>query len=342
MTPPPAVAGAGATKAAGSPQAATGTMRAAVLRAPGALEIRQVRIPDPAPGEVRVRLEGCGVCASNLPPWEGREWFKYPMAPGQLGHEGWGRVDAVGRSVREFRVGQRVAFLSNNAYAEYDVAREDQVIALPEALADQPFPAEPLGCAVNIFRRSAIEPGQTVAIVGIGFLGALLTQLATKAGARVIAISRRPFSLDFARTAGAAHVIEMDDHYRIIEEVRQLTGGQFCDVVIEAVGKQWPLDLSAELTRERGRLVVAGYHQDGPRQVNMQLWNWRGLDVINAHERDPRVYLRGMREAADAVVAGRINPAPLYTHTFPLDRLGEALEMTRERPDGFLKALVRM
>ena len=75
--------------------------------------------------------------------------------------------------------------------------------------------------------------------------------------------------------------------------VKELTGGAFCDRVIEAVGKQWPLDLAAELTRERGRLIVAGYHQDGPRQVNMQLWNWRGLDVINAHERDPEVYMRG-------------------------------------------------
>ena len=79
----------------------------------------------------------------------------------------------------------------------------------------------------------------------------------------------------------------MHDHWQIIERVRELTGGTFCDRVIEAVGKQWPLDLAAELTREGGRLVIAGYHQDGPRQVNMQLWNWRGFDVVNAHERDP-------------------------------------------------------
>jgi threonine dehydrogenase-like Zn-dependent dehydrogenase len=194
---------------------------------------------------------------------------------------------------------------------------------------------------MNIFRRSEIRRGQTVAVVGVGFLGALLTQLARDAGARVVAISRRPFSLDVARASGADETIEMDDHHRIIDRVRDLTGGRFCDVVVEAVGKQWPLDLSAELTRERGRLVIAGYHQDGPRQCNMQLWNWRGLDVINAHERDPAVYLRGMREAVDAVAGGRLDPSPLYTHTFPLDRLGDALDMTRDRPDGFLKALIR-
>ena len=132
----------------------------------------------------------------------------------------------------------------------------------------------------------------------------------------------------------------MDDHYAIIERVKVLTGGQLCDRVIEAVGKQWPLDLAAELTRERGRLIIAGYHQDGPRQVNMQLWNWRGIDVINAHERDPRAYAEGVREAVDAVASGRLDPTLLYTHTYRLDQLDEALNATRDRPDGFLKALV--
>src|SRR5205823_1426457 len=98
-----------------------------------------------------------------------------------------------------------------------------------------------------------------------------------------------------------AEMIPMDDHWKIIQRVKDLTAGAMCDVVIEAVGKQWPLDLAGELTRVRGRLVVAGYHQDGPRQVNLQLWNWRGLDVINAHERDPRVYLSGMRGAMEEV-----------------------------------------
>ena len=139
---------------------------------------------------------------------------------------------------------------------------------------------------------------------------------------------------------GAAHRIPMEDHWQIIEEVRGLTGGRFCDVVIEAVGKQWPLDLAAELTRERGRLVVAGYHQDGPRQVNMQLWNWRGLDVVNAHERDPAIYVRGIEEAAEAVASGRLDPAPLFTHSFGLEGLGEALDHTRDRPRGFMKALI--
>jgi threonine dehydrogenase-like Zn-dependent dehydrogenase len=320
--------------------AASATMRAMVLTGPGQVRMDEVARPEPGAGQVRIRLEGCGVCASNLTPWAGPEWMQFPTAPGALGHEGWGVVDAVGDGVEGVAAGDRVAALSYSAYAEYDLADAQAVVRLPDALDRQPFPGEPLGCAVNIFRRSRIEAGQTVAVVGIGFLGAILTRLATDAGARVIAISRRPFSLQVARDFGAAETIPMDDHNGIIARVKDLTGGVFCDRVIEAVGKQWPLDLAAELTRERGRLIVAGYHQDGPRQVNMWLWNWRGLDVINAHERDPKVYVQGIREAVEAVASGRLDPSALYTHNFPLERLDEALDATRDRPDGFLKALV--
>ncbi len=315
-------------------------MRAAVLAGPGEIRLEDVPLPEPGAGQVRLKLEGCGVCASNLTPWEGPEWMQFPTEPGSLGHEGWGVIDAAGEGVDGLAVGDRVAAHSYKSYAEKDVAEADAVVKLPEALAGQPFPGEPLGCAMNIFRRSDIHAGQTVAIVGIGFLGALLTRLATDAGARVIAISRRPFSLDVARQFGAAEVIPMEDHHPIIERVKELTDGRFCDRVIEAVGKQWPLDLSSELVMERGKLIVAGYHQDGPRQVNMWLWNWRGIDVINAHERDPKAYADGIREAVEAVASGRLDPSPLYTHSYPLDRLDEALNATRDRPDGFLKALV--
>lgn len=323
----------------GGGSVATAMMRGAVVVEPGRARIEEVPVPEPERGEVRVRLEGSGVCASNLELWQGQPWFEYPRPPGAPGHEGWGTIDAAGDDVTGLEIGDRVALLSGHAYAEYDVASANAVVPLPASLDDRPFPGEPLGCAINIFRRGRIESGSTVAIVGIGFLGALLTRLASHAGARVIAISRRPFALDVARSMGAAEVVPMDDHNQIIERVKKDTAGELCDVTIEAVGKQWPLDLAAELTRERGTLVIAGYHQDGPRQVNMQLWNWRGLDVVNAHERDPAIYVEGMRAAVEAVASGVLDPSPLYT-TFPLDRLDDALNAVRDRPDGFMKALV--
>jgi threonine dehydrogenase-like Zn-dependent dehydrogenase len=316
------------------------TMRAVVIAGPRKLVISESVTPEPAAHEIRVRIEGCGVCASNLDVWEGRNWFSYPRRAGAPGHDAWGRVETVGSEVKNFSAGDYVTMLSSCSFAEFDVARANEVVRLPDSLVGRPFPGESLACAMNIFRRAEIHAGQDVAVVGVGFLGALLTQLAARAGARVIAISRRPYALEVARRCGAAETIPMDDHRRVIEAVVELTSGRGCDRVIEAVGEQWPLDLATELTRERGRLIICGYHQNGPRRVNLQLWNWRGLDVINAHERDSKAYVAGMREAVDAVASGRLRPWPLYTHVFDLNQADQAMDMARSRPTGFLKALI--
>lgn len=311
--------------------------RTAVIAGPGRIDLREIEFREPRVGEVRVRLEGCGVCASNLPLWEGKPWFEYPIEPGAPGHEAWGRIEATGASINDLAPGDRVAMLSSHAFAEYDFAPRSQVVRLPETLDGQPFPGEALGCVVNILGRAQIIPDETVAIVGVGFLGSLLTQLASRAGANVFAISRRRSSLEMAKEFGAAAAIESD---RALEVVKRLTQGRGCDCVIEAAGTQQALDLASELTSEGGRLVIAGYHQDGPRQVNMQLWNWRGLDVINAHERNPDVYVDGIRGAITAVELGVMNPLPLYTHTFTLDELPRAFETLAESPEGFFKGVV--
>ncbi len=295
---------------------------------------------EPGPGQVRVALEGCGVCGSNLPVWKGREWFTYPLAPGAPGHEGWGELAAVGEGVTA-PVGRRVAVLGDQAFASEIIVDAASVVGLPDALAGRDVPGEALGAGWNVARRSAFAPGQTVAVVGIGFLGAIVTALATAAGARVVAVSRRPFSLEVAQAMGAAEVVSYDDRWQVARALGELTGGALCDVVVEAVGTQGPLDLAGDLTAVGGRLVLAGFHQDGPRSVDVQSWNWKGIDVVNAHERDQRVVADGVREALDAVVAGTIDLDPLVTHRFPLDRLDHALEAMVARPDGFVKAVVR-
>jgi 2-desacetyl-2-hydroxyethyl bacteriochlorophyllide A dehydrogenase len=314
------------------------SMRTARIIAPERVEIEEIGVPEPGPGEVRIQVNGCGVCGSNLPLWRGRPWFHYPVEPGAPGHEGWGRVDQLGAEVGNVRPGERVAFLSNRAFAEYDIARADSLVRVPAAA--EIFPGEALGCAMNIFHRCDIEPEQTVAVVGIGFLGALLIQLAVAAGAQVIAISRRAFALQVARRCGAAEVLASSDPTAVIARVMERTDGSGCPCVIEAAGEQETLDLASELVGVRGRLVIAGYHQDSPRRVNMQLWNWRGIDVINAHERDPRRYVGAMKAAADRLAQGSLKPDSLYTHEFPLENIGAAFAALDERPEGFLKAWI--
>jgi threonine dehydrogenase-like Zn-dependent dehydrogenase len=318
-------------------------MRSAVVVGPRRAQPVDVESPRPSRGEVLVAVEGCGACGSTVPAWEGRPWFEYPLAPGSLGHEGWGHVEEIGEAVGGVAVGDRVAFLHEHAFAERVAVAGDRVVVLPRELDGIPFPGEALGCAWNAVRRSDLHAGQTVVVVGIGFLGAVMTAFASRAGCRVVAVSRRPFALDVAHAMGAAETVVLghagatgDD---ALARVLDRTGG-LCDRVVEAVGVQSTLDLASSLCAEGGRLVIAGYHQDGRRSVDLQLWGWRGIDVVNAHERDPGVVLDGIRHAADAVATGMIDTGPLYTHRAPLEDIGAALDALVARPGGFLKALV--
>lgn len=317
-------------------------MIAAVLTQPGKFVIQDVAEPQINEQEIRIRVEGCGICSSSIPLWEGREWFNYPYEAGSPGHEGWGVVEEVGSSLNNFAIGDRVAFLSFHAYAAYDKAQAGSVVKLPASLDRVPFPGEPLGCAMNIFERSLVGANDTVAIIGSGFLGALLCQLCKSAGATVVAISRRPYSLQTARMYGADEEVPLNNTWEAANIVAELTKNNFCSRVIEATGKQEGLDIATEIVAEGGRLIIAGFHQDGLRQVNVQKWNWKGIDVINAHERDPRRYLSGMQKAVDAVQSGVLNPAMLYTDILPLVDIAEGFSKTATRPDGFMKALILM
>jgi threonine dehydrogenase-like Zn-dependent dehydrogenase len=258
--------------------------------APRTAKAHDQAVLEPASGQLVVRVEGCGVCASSLPVWEGRPWFDYPLAPGAPGHEAWGRLDD----------GTRVAFLTQHGFARHALADESTLVEIPDD--GRPFPGEALACAVNVVRRSRIGPDDRVAIVGLGFLGSAVAQL----------------------VPGAVHV-------------RRGTAviGEF-ERVIECAGTQSALDVASRLVATGGTLVIAGFHQDGPRTVDLQSWNWRGIDVVNAHERDEAVVVDAMREAA----AGIFDVDRLVTHRLPLDRVGEAFELARTRPAGFVKAVV--
>ena len=317
-------------------------MRAAVLVSPRRFELTVLPIPEPAPDEVRMKVAYCGICSSNLAPWKGARWFSYPFPPGVPGHETVGVLEQLGTNVSGLEVGQHVSILGNNGFAEYQLAKAKCVVPISSGNNGVPFLGEPLGCAVNIFRRAQIRKGDWVAIVGAGFLGNILLQLCRDAGAKVIAISRRQSALRMAERMGATQALPFENRADVLAAVRHATENMLCDVVIEAGGAQETLDVASDLTRTRGRLVIAGYHQDGPRSVNMQEWNWRGIDVINAHERDEAVYIDGIKAAADAVAGDRIRLIELVSHFFPLDQINEGFRTLERRPEGFFKGVVRL
>jgi len=313
----------------------------AQITSPGKIGFVETSVPEIGPNEILIRMEGCGVCGSNLPLWEGRPWFSYPMEPGAPGHEGWGRIVAVGKKVDRFKEGERVAALSFHAFALYDKVDQDCAVLIPEKLDQYPFPGEALGCAMNVWERSKVKPGQQIAIIGIGFLGGLLCQLAKRAGVSVIAFSRRKSALKMAEKCGAEHTCFLGEISDAVETVKQIFGKE-CDCVIEATGFQYPLTIAGALVKNNGRLIIAGYHQDGMRQIDMQQWNWKGIDVINAHERDSNRYIQGINAAIDAMINKRLEPQLLYSHIFPLEKIGEAFELMKNRPEGFMKAIVTL
>jgi threonine dehydrogenase-like Zn-dependent dehydrogenase len=317
-------------------------MRSAVLQEPRRFTVDAMETPAPGQGEILLKVLGCGVCGSDMGPWKGLQGLEYPMRPGAPGHEVFGMVEAVGSGVEGLKAGDPVTALSYRAYSEYDTARADDVVALPASLAGRVVLGEPMSCAVNVSRRAGVSEGDVVVLLGTGFLSSLLLQILRTPGspkpARIFTVSRRRLSPEMAERLGVDEALTYEDD--VHNRVGAATGGRMADVVVEATGHQRPLDLGAELTRERGRLVVAGYHQDGPRTVNMQLWNWRGIDVINAHERDPRIYKSGMEEGVRLLADGGLDLAPLITHTFPLAEINRAFATAEERPDGFIKSVV--
>ena len=123
-------------------------MRAVVVAAGRSAKLVELPLPEPRPGEVRVRLDGCGVCGSDLPVWEGRPWFEYPREPGAPGHEGWGRVDAVGAGVEGLEPGAPVAGLAVNTLP---VRSTEMVLGFPAGMPMSSttvvhFPAASLTC----------------------------------------------------------------------------------------------------------------------------------------------------------------------------------------------------
>lgn len=306
-------------------------MRTLSLSAPRQGHVVDAVVPSPAAGEVLVRIRACGVCGSDLNAWRGVPGIEYPLPPGAPGHETWGDIAALGAGLADLQPGERVTGLMWNGFAEFGIARAENLVAVPAPFGDAPLLGEPLACATNVLRRSQMQPGQPFAIVGFGYLAALLVQL-LPTPAEWVAVSRREDSRALALRLGAHAAYDFSS-------VPQGLWDSF-PIVFEAAGVQQALDYATWLTAYGGRLVIAGYHADGPRTVNMQSWNWKGIDVINAHERQPAVYVEALRAAFERLATRPLDLALLHTHTFPLERAGEAFAMAESRPSGFVKALV--
>ncbi|HUS15648.1 MAG TPA: alcohol dehydrogenase catalytic domain-containing protein, partial [Chloroflexia bacterium] len=182
-----------------------------VLQAPRDFYVDNAPLPYPGAGEVRVRVRGCGVCGSDVPVWNGFPWAEYPYPAGAPGHEICGYVDAVGPEVTGLAGGQYVTGLATGGYSSHVLMRADETLQVPAGLADQLVVGEPMGCAVNVVERAAVVPADRVVVLGMGFMGCLITQLVHRLRPHaLIAIARQESARALAEAGGADHFVAVE------------------------------------------------------------------------------------------------------------------------------------
>lgn len=316
-------------------------MRYSQLNAQRTSEIVETATPQPGMGEVLVQVKICGVCASELHPWMDQQ-KDYPR---RLGHEPAGVVAAIGPSVTRFKPGDRVTGLIAPSYADLAIAGEASLLPIPDNLPFDLALGEPLACLVNAQRRTRIELADSVALIGLGFMGLGMLQLIQLRGPRkIIAIDVREEARHKALELGADEVYHPDEipaEY-FVDEWGQWQGTNGVDVVVEGSGTQPGLTLAGRMVRAHGLLSILGFHQGGKRQVDVEMWNWKAIDVVNAHVRYHADLMESMRIGLQLIEAGKFSFAPLITHHFSLDDIDGAFTALLEKPAGFVKAVVTM
>ena len=228
---------------------------------PEVLTVAEVEQPQPGPGQIRVQVVAVGVNFIDVYHRTGLYPLPLPFIPGG---EGAGRVVAVGPGVETVKVGDRVASTElQGAYAEYAVVPADRVVPLPEGVSEEQAAAvllQGLTAHYLVFDSYAIKEGDSVVVhAAAGGVGLLLTQLATKRGARVIGTVSALEKEKLARDAGAAEIVGYDN---FAEDVRRLTDGAGVPAVYDGVGRS-TFDNSLASLRPHGVLVLYG-QSSGP------------------------------------------------------------------------------
>jgi threonine dehydrogenase-like Zn-dependent dehydrogenase len=318
-----------------------GTMRIAHLLKQHQFVVEKAQIPEPGDHEVLIKVVACGVCKGDFDAWNGKNG-DYPLEPGSPGHEAYGKIEKKGSGVTSVEIGDVVTAITfpGYGYAEYVTAKEQEIVKIPAALKDQVILGEPLACALNGARKTQVRVGDSVLVIGVGFMGALMISMMKNSGAApLIAADISDYNRDLARRLGADIVID-PSHEDYMAIVKSCTEGRGADVVIEATGLQPALEIATAAVRIKGTISIYGYHTGGKRTIDLERWNWKALTVVNAHERDTAVYADGMRRAISLLQYGKMK-FDLITQEFTLDGINQGFETILQRPRGYIKAIIR-
>jgi L-iditol 2-dehydrogenase len=331
------------------------TMRAVVFHGPGDLRDEVLPVPEPAPGEIVLRVDAALTCGTDVKVRRRGHPVMIPYVPTVFGHEFAGTVTSIGAGVTGVREGDRVAAANsapcgecrlclaqrpnlcedllfvNGAYGEYIALPprlvEKNVVRLHTAPAARAAFAEPLACAMLGIERARVEPGQTVAVFGHGPLGCLLGLVAAARKCRVILVGKAGWRLDRVRALGIGECVDATATADVVAELRALSDGRGPDVTIDATGRPEVWEQAITGVSRGGSVVFFGGCAPGTSvQVDTRRAHYEELTLVGAFHHTPEL----IRQAVEVLESGAVTPDGLVTHRMRLDGVHAALDLMQK------------
>lgn len=344
-------------------------MKAAILEKIENLVIRDVDKPSCSRDSLLIKVGACAICGTDVKVYHhGHKHIRFPRI---TGHELAGTIIEVGREVKDYQEGERVAIAPavpcgschycrqgeqsmcahltaigyhyDGGFAEYMLVpplavRNGCVNNLPDSLSfEEAALAEPLACCINGQELSGVKLGDTVVIIGAGPVGCFHVQLAKSQGAtRVILVDISAERLNMSRVASADIYID-NSREKAIERVLEETKGRGAEVVIVACSSGRAQEESLQMVASRGNVnFFGGLPKDNPYiKFNSNLPHYREFSLVGTHGSSPRHNLLALKLIAE----GRIKAGELISHHLPLDKLPAGIGIT-EKGEG-LKVIIK-
>jgi threonine dehydrogenase-like Zn-dependent dehydrogenase len=328
-------------------------MKAAFVVAPKKIEIRDIKIPTINDNEMLVKIEACGVCASDMPVYLDtfpEEMKKHSPFPRRLGHEPAGTVVEVGKNVKGFKKGDRITgYFADDCYAEYVTCDPSNTTArghgymiekIPDGIPFEYALGEPLMCLMSIARVTNPELGDSIFQVGCGFMGlGIIAGLATTKLREYIVCDLEDSRLKLARELGATITLN-PGKVDVVKEVMKITGGRGVDIAIEAVGHPPGIKLTGAVIKvNRGKIITVGWHQAPD---TYELFDWIKCPIIYSPQgiglsADQKSELK---RAMWALEKGIYPMEKLVTHKYKLQDIDKAFRDNVGRTQGYIKGVV--
>ncbi len=302
------------------------------------IDTEMVTMPDD--NSVIVKIKYCGVCMSEHYDWEHAEKGM------SFGHEGIGTVYKTGKNVTKVKVGDRVSgpFAGN---AEYSCTNENNCIIIPDNVKDEEAVLEPLGCLISAVSKVKIPVvGDTVAVVGCGYMGCGAISLLKMRGAHVVGFDIRKECLENALKYGADEVYTPEEYMKNNSTGFSATGtGTFggnggFPLVMEWAETNEALDFAINITAQCGQLAIGAYHTGEKRLVDMQQLNAKAIDCLSTHPREWDLLLASCRNAMRLLHENRWNYKCVPTKIYPITQFDKAQDELTTKYGKYMKAIV--